>query len=392
MKGSILILNSGSSSLKYEVFRYEKGETLVPLARGLIEKIGEPGSGVGHHLEAIKILFEAQRSLFLDQTLLGIGHRVVHGGERFKGAVEIDDAVLSGIREAIPMAPLHNPANLAGIEATRNQWPRIPEVAIFDTAFHQTLPESAWRYAIGEACEGACRIRRYGFHGTSYSSICRQVSVFLGKRRETLNLMVLHLGNGASVCAIREGQSVDTSMGMTPTAGLVMGTRTGDLDPGILLHWMRTEGITPDLLDRRLNRESGLMGLSGTNDMRELLQAVDAGCDRSSMALSVYVHRIRHYIGAYLTQLPQLDALVFTGGVGEHAARVRMKILENLAHLGFSLDLERNAAKDSGIREIQRGDGGVRILVAPANEEREIAIQVCEVLGLEPRELGGAEL
>mgnify|MGYP006274700641 FL=1 len=390
MQGSILILNSGSSSLKYEVFSYGEGSPLKHTDGGLIEKIGENGSGIASHAEALSLLMKERMPPSLSGELVGIGHRVVHGGEQFDRAVLVNSDVLEGIRATVSLAPLHNPANLAGIEACSRFWPEIPQVAVFDTAFHQTLPESAWRYAIRDTPDQAGRIRRYGFHGTSFSSVRRQVAAYLGRDSQDLSLIVLHLGNGASACAIRDGISVDTSMGMTPTAGLVMGTRSGDIDPGILLHWLREEDQDAVTLDQRLNRESGLFGLCGTNDMRELLKAIEGGCQQSAMALSVYVHRIRHYIGAYRADLPDLDALVFTGGVGQHASMVRARVLEDLSHLGFMLDEALNASDLKGILEIQRQDSPVRILVVPALEEREIAIQVCEALGWALDEWRGA--
>lgn len=381
MAKSILVMNSGSSSLKYELFVLTKAG-LSGVSKGLVEQIGETGSDVANHGDAIaQVVHALEISGHLDSAPLGvIGHRVVHGGERFRQAVVIDEAVLDGIRAAAALAPLHNPPNLAGIEACRDHWGDVPQVAVFDTAFHQTLPAASYRYAIPEQPDPGERVRRYGFHGTSFASIRRQVATHLQRSTDAINLLVLHLGNGASVCAIRAGASVDTSMGMTPTAGLVMGTRSGDIDPGVLLHWLAREGLSTGDLNRRLNHQSGLKGLCGSNDMREILRRVEQGDTEAREALDVYVHRLRHFIGAYRAHLPQLDALVFTGGIGEHAPKVRYEALADLHHLGFELDRDRNLAYSGGVREIQREGAMIRVMVAPANEEREIALQAAELL------------
>jgi len=378
---SILVMNSGSSSLKYEL--YELSDTgLSVVSRGLVERIGEPESSVKNHRDAIGQVVQAlEASGHLETSpLFAIGHRVVHGGERFRQAVVIDAAVVEGIRAATSLAPLHNPPNLLGVEACRAHWADVPQVAVFDTAFHQSLPVAAYRYAIPAMAGEGERIRRYGFHGTSFASIRRQVAQYLDRPAHSLNLLVLHLGNGASVCAIRAGASIDTSMGMTPTAGLVMGTRSGDIDPGVLLHWMGQEGNSVEVINRRLNHESGLKGLCGSNDMREILDRIEAGDREAREALDVYIHRLRHFIGAYRAELPELDALVFTGGIGEHAPKVRFEALSGLSHLGFELDVERNNSYAGGIGEIQRSGATIRVMVAPPAEEREIALQAAELL------------
>lgn len=374
---SILVVNSGSSSLKYALFRPE-GSGLSRDARGLIERIGEPEGNMPDHGAALTAVVErlAASGTFDKAPLIAIGHRVVHGGERYLSATVIDPDVIEGIEAAAVLAPLHNPANLLGIRACLAHWPSVLQVAVFDTAFHHSLPASAYRYAIPEEPAGPARVRRYGFHGTSFESALRTVSAFLGRAPETLNLLVLHLGNGASVCAIREGKSVDTSMGMTPTAGLVMGTRTGDLDPGIISHWLRTEDLDSRALDDRINHQGGLKALAGTNDMRLILARVDAGDSCARAALEVFVHRLRHYIGAYRAALPRLDALVFTGGIGEHAPLVRSETLKNLDHLGFVLDEDKNHRFEGGVGALESDGSGVRILVVPADEELEIARQV----------------
>jgi len=378
---SILVMNSGSSSLKYELHAISPTGLSV-VFKGLVERIGEPTSSVQNHRDAIgQVVHALEASGHLETSpLLAIGHRVVHGGERFCRAVVIDEKVVEGIRAAASLAPLHNPPNLLGIEACRAHWAEVPQVAVFDTAFHQSLPVAAYRYAIPALEGGPGRIRRYGFHGTSFASIRRQVAQYLDRPADTLNLLVLHLGNGASACAIRAGQSIETSMGMTPTAGLVMGTRSGDIDPGILLHWMMQEGASAEVLNQRLNHQSGLKGLCGSNDMREILDRIEAKDPLAREALNIYIHRLRHFIGAYRAELPELDALVFTGGIGEHAPKVRFETLLGLSHLGFELDVDRNDAYSGGIGEIQRSGAVIRVMVAPPLEEREIALQSAELL------------
>lgn len=381
MAKSILVMNSGSSSLKYELYILSS-EGLSAVSKGLVERIGESESAVKNHGDAIdQVVHALESSGHLERApLFVIGHRVVHGGERFRQATVIDTSVIEGIRAAASLAPLHNPPNLLGIEACRTRWANVPQVAVFDTAFHQSLTAAAYRYAIPEMAGAGERIRRYGFHGTSFASIRRQVAAHFHRAVDEINLLVLHLGNGASVCAIRDGKSIDTSMGMTPTAGLVMGTRSGDLDPGVLVHWLFQEGLSADALNSRLNQQSGLKGLCGSNDMREILERVDRGETRAREALDVYVHRLRHFIGAYRAELPKLDALVFTGGIGEHAPKIRYEALLGLTHLGFELDIDRNLAYEEGIGEVQREGATVRIIVAPAAEEREIALQSAELL------------
>jgi acetate kinase len=315
-----------------------------------------------------------------ENELLAVGHRVVHGGETFNQSVIADDAVLTAIRAAMPLAPLHNPPNLDGIEACRELWPTVPQVAVFDTAFHQTLAPAAYRYAIPDSAYRDHHIRRYGFHGTSFAYITRCLAEYLDRPRQSLNLIVLHLGNGASACAIRQGRSIDTSMGMTPLAGLVMGTRGGDLDPGVLLFWLEQMGEPAAHIARWLNRESGLKGIAGTNDMRDVLERADGDEPSARLALEMYLHRLRHYIGAYRALLPELDALVFTGGVGEHAAAIRAGACRDLGHLGLHLDEAANAAPLSGISELQSPEAPIKILVVPADEEAEIARQCLELL------------
>jgi acetate kinase len=383
MSRKILVLNSGSSSVKYRLFAVTGKADCVPLVSGQVERIGEAASGVADHRQAIHAMVKSLESggYLAEEELLAVGHRVVHGGESFNQSVITDDRVIAAIRAAIPLAPLHNPPNLEGIEACRDRWPRVPQVAVFDTAFHQTLTAEAYRYAIPDSAYRDYHIRRYGFHGTSFAHITRSMAEYLGRPRESLNLIVLNLCNGASACAIRAGRSIDTSMGMTPLAGLMMGTRGGDLDPGVILFWLEQLGESAENISRWLNRDSGLKGIAGTNDMRDVLARAAHDEPDARLALAMYVHRIRHYLGAYRALLPKLDGLVFTGGVGEHAAAIRAAVCRDLGHLGLHLDEAANAGNQSGIAELQSPLSAIKILVVPADEEAEIARQSIELLG-----------
>jgi len=386
----ILVVNSGSSSIKYQVIEMQ-GERV--LAKGLIERIGT-GNGIVHHTgpdgshtEERPILdhtagFGAMTDACnawgpkLDEVpIAAVGHRVVHGGSRFARPAIIDDAVMRTIEEISPLAPLHNPPNLLGIEAARATFPDIPHVAIFDTAFHQTMPEEAYTYAIDANIARQYRIRRYGFHGTSHKYVSERAAEHLGIPHEEFNAIVLHIGNGVSACAVRGGKSVDTSMGMTPLEGLMMGTRSGDIDSGVLFHLNRKAGMSIDQLDDMLNHRSGLLGMTGTSDMRDVMAAVERGDPRAMLALDVYCYRLRSYVGAYLGQLGRVDAIVFTAGVGENNAEVRKKALAGLDQMGIRLDDERNAKPTEGIHGISTDDSNVTVLVVPTNEELEIARQ-----------------
>jgi acetate kinase len=371
----ILVLNSGSSSIKYRLF--ESGEGAV-LAGGLIERIGETDAAAPpDHRTAIQIIVERLREaghLTAQHPLTGIGHRVVHGGEAFRAAVRIDPFVIHAIRDAIPLAPLHNPPNLLGIEICRDLWPGVPQVAVFDTAFHLTMPPSAYRYALPQTCYTDLKIRRYGFHGTSFARATRQAAAALDIPIDQFNAVILHLGNGASMAAVAAGRCVDTSMGMTPLAGLVMGTRSGDLDPGVVLYLL-AQGLTVAEVDHLLNRDSGLKGITSSNDMRDVLAWAEEGDAAAGLALDVYIHRIRFYLGGYLLQLKRVDALIFTGGVGEHAPTIRQRICAELDHLGIQLDDAANHCPDSGLRRLETPGSPVALLLIPADEEREIAEQ-----------------
>ncbi|MGW5004742.1 acetate kinase [Streptomyces parvulus] len=387
----VLVLNSGSSSVKYQLLDMRGGDRL---AVGLVERIGEETSRLKHtpeggesrewsgavpdHESALKAVAAelAKDGLGLDSPeLAAIGHRVVHGGRRFTEPTVIDDAVLAEIERLIPVAPLHNPANLTGIRTARDLRPDLPQVAVFDTAFHTAMPESAARYAIDVETADAHRIRRYGFHGTSHAYVSREAARLLGRAPEDVNVIVLHLGNGASASAVRGGRCVDTSMGLTPLEGLVMGTRSGDLDPAVIFHLMRVGGMSADEIDTLLNKRSGLIGLCGDNDMREIRRRVDAGDERARLAFDIYIHRLKKYIGAYYAVLGRVDAVVFTAGVGENAAAVREAAVAGLEGLGLAVDGELNAGRGDGARLVSPPDARVAVAVVPTDEEMEIATQ-----------------
>ncbi|MET7877285.1 acetate kinase [Micromonospora profundi] len=365
----VLVLNCGSSSVKWR--HYDGDRTLD---QGTVERVGEPGGGPADHAGAVRQILG---DLDLD-GLTAVGHRVVHGGRKFSTPVLIDDAVLAAIRDLVPLAPLHNPANLAGIEVARAALPDVPQVAVFDTAFHHTLPEAAATYAIDLDTAQQYGIRRYGFHGTSHAYVSRRTAELLGRPYDQLNTITLHLGNGASACAVSNGRSVATSMGMSPLEGLVMGTRSGDLDPTVIFHLRREGGMSVDDIDDLLNHRSGLLGLTGVNDMREVLQRRAAGDRAAALAFDVYCRRITGYVGAYYALLGRVDAITFTAGVGEHAAPVRAAALEGLARLGIAVDSARNDG--DGDRLISPDGAEVSVCVIRTDEEREIAQQTREVV------------
>ncbi len=371
---------------------------LLVLASGIIEQIGESQSIHKYHLpdengemqESINtqitpdhqqgltnIIHLMQKSGVIQHAsdLSAIGHRVVHGGELFHQPTLIDEAVLTGIRNMIPLAPLHNPANLMGIEVTMQFAEDIPQVAVFDTAFHQSLPAHAFLYAIPKELYQQERIRRYGFHGTSHCYVAKQAANFLSKPLHDLNLITLHLGNGGSVTAIKQGKSIDTSMGMTPLEGLVMGTRSGDIDPAIPFYLNQNRNMSSKEINTMLNKESGLKGICGENDMRAIHTMADAGDENAQLALDMYCYRIKKYIGAYCAVLGQVDVLVFTGGIGENDAKIRAQICEGLSLLGLSIDPNKNMRRDTNTIDINDNKSVVSILVIPTNEELEIAMQ-----------------
>lgn len=366
---SVFVVNSGSSSIKYQLVDLD---TETAVMSGLIERIGEPGSDVADHASGLRGVLDR---LGTGHDISAVGHRVVHGGEMYTDATVITDEVEAGIDALSPLAPLHNPANLQGIRAARAALPDIPHVAVFDTAFHHTLPPAAYTYAIDAALAKKHGVRRYGFHGTSHKYVSEQAAVFLGRPLNELKIIVLHLGNGASVAAIDGGESVETSMGMTPLEGLVMGTRSGDVDPAVLVHLHRQAGLSVDDLDTMLNRKSGLLGLTGNGDMRDVQAAAVAGDEVAEAALAVYRHRLRRYIGAYLVHLGGLDAIVFTAGVGENNSLLRRRSLAGLEFLGIHVDADRNEVRSKHPRAISPDRSPVAVLVIPTNEELEIARQ-----------------
>jgi acetate kinase len=390
----VLVINSGSSSIKYQLFDMDGGTVLVS---GAVERIGEAeslhwqrihtGDNVTENRDKQPVA-DHQAALILIGTLLResgaltalselsvIGHRIVHGGESFREPTLIDAAVVEQIREMIPLAPLHNPANVMGIEIALQHAPDVPQIAVFDTAFHHTIPAHAWHYALPDRLYTEQGVRRYGFHGTSHGYVAKQAASWLGKSLESLNLITLHLGNGASAAAIAHGQSIDTSMGMTPLEGLVMGTRCGDIDPAIPFYLGRETGMDSDEIESLLNKESGLQGICGSNDMREVIRLTDTGDAQARLALDMYCYRIKKYIGAYYAVLGTLDAVVFTGGIGENAARVREQCCTGMEALGITLDREKNASTDSKSFDIHGEASPVSLLVIPTNEELEIAQQ-----------------
>lgn len=367
----VLVINSGSSSIKYRLFA---GNDTV--ARGIVERIGEPGGCVPDHDAAIR---HVTGELDLGDVA-AIGHRVVHGGLRFTRPTLVNDEVVRAVKSLTPLAPLHNPANLAGITAARALRPDVPQVAVFDTAFHRTLPPAAASYAIDADIATRYGIHRYGFHGTSHAYVSRRTAALLGRPPAEVNVITLHLGNGASACAVAGGRSVATSMGLTPLEGLVMGTRCGDLDPAVVFHLHRSAGLSLDKIDDLLNHRSGLRGLAGSNDMREVLAARAGGDEAAALAFDVYCHRIRSYVGAYYAVLGRVDAIAFTAGVGEHAAEVRTASLAGLERLGIGVDEARNQAPGPAERMISLGGTGVPVWVVPTDEEREIATQTRAVV------------
>ena len=375
----VLVVNSGSSSLKYRLLNPGTGQTH---AQGLIERIGEPGGATPDHAAALTIALDEMTSgpAGLDPTnLFAVGHRVVHGGSRFTGATLIDEAVRAAIADLAPLAPLHNPANLLGIDATTALFPEVPQVAVFDTAFHQTLPPAAYTYAVPRAWRTDLAVRRYGFHGTSVAYVSRRAAVLLGRAPEDTNLVVLHLGNGCSATAVEAGCSVDTSMGLSPLEGLVMGTRSGDVDPSLGAYLARAGGLDAGSYDRALNRESGLLALAGVSDFRTVSDRAAAGDPDARLALDVVVHRLVKYIGAYAVGLGRVDALVFTGGIGEHNPDLRADLLGALALLGAEVDPVANTT-GSGERRVSSTGSGLTAYVIPTDEELEIATQSAQVV------------
>jgi len=375
----ILVLNAGSSSLKYQLVVPETAEVQ---AKGIIERIGEPGSPVADHAAAMQAMTKDLAAAGVDLDAIGlcaVGHRVVHGGPDLSDPTIIDDDVLNEIKDLIPLAPLHNPGAISGIEAARAEFD-VPHVAIFDTAFFNTLPAAAATYAIPRDLAQSYRIRRYGFHGTSHQYVSRAAAELVGRDLAELNQIVLHLGNGCSASAIRGGLAIDTSMGLTPLQGLVMGTRSGDVDPGLHTFLHNELGMTIAEIDTLLNKQSGLKGMAGVNDFRALEEQRSTGDGAAQLAFEVYVHRLKHYIGAYLALLGQLDVLSFTAGVGENSPSLRAAVADGLDVLGFVVDPELNDVRSNFARVISPDGAPITIAVVPTNEELAIARETAALL------------
>jgi acetate kinase len=398
----ILVLNCGSSSIKYQLFNM-KDEAVM--ASGLAERVGEPQGRLTHnkfpdteaqstivreapipeHKDGIHMIIDfltdEEHGVVNDASeISAVGHRVVHGGEHFQAPALVDDEVIGAIEETIPLAPLHNPVNLMGIRVAQTLIPKAPQVAVFDTAFHQTMPPKAYHYSLPYEYYEELGVRRYGFHGTSHRYVAKEAARLMGRPLDNLNLMTIHLGSGASTCAIEKGKSVDTSMGMTPVAGIIMGTRSGNIDPGIIFYLAHSRGMTLKDLDHVLTHESGLKGICGLNDMRDIHKKAAEGDERARLALDMFVYRIKKYIGNYLAVLGRLDGIVFTAGIGEHDVEIRERCCEKLERLGIVLDPEKNRSPHEGPLQINKPESSVALFVIPTNEELEIAQQTKELL------------
>ncbi len=395
---NVLVINAGSSSLKYQLISIHNESVL---AKGQVERIGIPGTllvqkangreyrlekDMGNHVESIKAVLAALTdgeygAVGSMSEIAAVGHRVVHGGEQFKQSVRIDDAVMAAIRANVPLAPLHNPANIMGIEACQAVMPNTPMVAVFDTAFHQTMPERAYLYALPYDYYTRLKIRRYGFHGTSHRYVASLVPGLLGRPADQLKFVVCHLGNGSSLSAIDGGKSVDTTMGLTPLEGLVMGTRCGDIDPAIIQFIMERENLDIDGAMNVLNKQSGVYGLSGlTSDMRDITTAAENGDATARRALDVFDYRVRKYIGAYAAAMGGLDAIVFTAGIGENDHLARARVVEGLQFLGVKMEHSKNFR--GAVGDLSTADSRVKILVVPTDEEMAIARDTKEIIGL----------
>lgn len=386
----VLVLNAGSSSLKFQLFFNEDS-----VASGLVEQIGESNSrakikfdgkelehlgGINNHEDGLKVVRDlfAKSGLLTDfSELAAVGHRVVHGGDKFIKATLVDDNCLKTLDELVKLAPLHNPANISGIKTIISLAPSVKNVAVFDTAFHQTMPEIAYRYAIANKYYEEDGVRRYGFHGTSHEYVTREAEKFLGV--QNIDAITAHLGNGASISAIKGGKCVDTSMGLTPLEGLMMGTRCGDIDAGALFYLAYNKGLSVAELDKICNKQSGLLGICGANDMREIEENMQNGDEKAKLAFDMFCYRIAKYIGSYLAVTPA-KALIFTAGIGENDDLMRLAVCKQLAHLGFSIDEEKNAKREKVARNIAKADSKYPILVIPTNEELSIAKQTLALI------------
>jgi len=397
----VLVINCGSSSFKYQILEMPKGETLCS---GLVERIGDaigslthkvvkngeekkypfeqpfPDHTAGMHA-VVKLLTDPEMGVVKDLSeITAVGHRTVQGGERFINACIVGEEEKQAIRDLSPLAPLHNPANLQGIEVAQKLFPNAPSVAVFDTEFHASMPPQSYLYAVPYEYYEKLRVRRYGFHGTSHQYVSETAAAFLGKKIEEFNCITCHLGNGCSMAAVKNGKCFDTSMGMTPLAGLVMGTRCGDIDPALHPYIMENTGMDIKQLDTMLNKQSGLKGLCGMNDMRDIHAAREKGDKAAQMAFDVFTHRIRSYLGAYYAVLGRVDAIIFTAGIGENDNHCREAVCKDLAHLGIAIDLEKNSKRSGDVRNISAPGATVPTLVVPTNEELAIAKATLRVL------------
>lgn len=402
---NIFVINSGSSSIKYQLFKMPDEK---PVCSGLIERIGLGNSLIRHKIycnseekiverildlpdheaglqEVLRLLTDAEIGVINNpEEIYAVGHRVVHGGENFAATSFISAEVKDKIKELFPLAPLHNPPNYMGIEVAEKIFTRARQIAVFDTAFHQTLPEKAFRYAIPKSYYTDLKIRAYGFHGTSHKYVTEKAVAYLNN--PAAKLVIIHLGNGCSMAAVNNGHSVDTSMGFGPLSGLVMGTRSGDIDPSIIFHLINQLGYDPEQVNSLLNKRSGMLGMTGYSDMRDIEQAINEGSKDAELASELYAYRIQKYIGAYAAALNGLDAIVFTAGVGENDTLMRQRICNNLDFFGILPDAEKNKIRSAYLREINKEDSRVKILVIPTNEELEIAKQCLELLEKEIQE------
>jgi acetate kinase len=376
----VLVINSGSSSLKCRLVEPDSGTSL---ADGVVRRIGEQSSSVADHDAALRSAFDQISEAGIDLKTCGlaaVGHRIVHGGNTFYRPTLIDDDVIAKLKELSLLAPLHNPPAVQGVEVARRMLPDLPHVAVFDTAFFHDLPAAAATYAIDRKLAEKWHIRRYGFHGTSHRYVSEQAALFLGRPLANLNQIVLHLGNGASASAIAKGRPVDTSMGLTPLEGLVMGTRSGDVDPGVISYLWREAKMGVEEIESMLNHHAGMLGLAGELDFRRLQEKIECGDKAAQLAHDVFIHRLRKYIGAYLAVLGHTDVLTFTAGIGENDATVRRDAVSGLAGLGLQIDEDRNAAPAEDARRISADDSPITVLVVPTNEELAIARDCLQVI------------
>lgn len=396
---NIFVVNSGSSSIKYQLFRMPRQK---PVCSGLVERIGMDNSLITHKiftgdkenmvqqklriadhemglLEVANLLTDSGAGIIKDPSEIDVvGHRVVHGGERFSATTLIDDQVKKEIKKLFSLAPLHNPSNFLGIEVSERIFKNARQVAVFDTAFHQSMPEKAFRYAIPEPFYKELKIRAYGFHGTSHKYVYEKAINYLNK--PDAKIITIHLGNGCSISAIQEGKILDTSMGFGPLTGLVMGTRSGDIDPSVIFYLINEKGYTPREIANLLNKKSGMVGITGFSDMRDIKKAIEDGDETAELAYNLYTYRIKKYIGSYAAVLNGLDAIVFTAGVGENDPKVRAMVCSNMNYLGLSLEPKKNDEKRTDIRAISQENARVKVLIIPTNEELEIANQCFTLL------------